>query len=200
MVGGSKRGNRGGRYGTLIFIVPTLEIVAIVILALLSGAGSTSGTLVVDAQSSGKYYPPISLNATVTVNTQKGITPLTLSLSQGDYTVTFSSKAWFTGPGPRTVTVPAGKTSYVVGTYDPVVKFVSVGGGHFNTSSLSAMHGVTPVVWLNPSSDYQFIQSQETGKVAIPPMQNFSYVFPHAGTFAFFFPITGGTVLNVRAV
>jgi hypothetical protein len=133
----------------------------------------------------------------VAIGTVSGTTPMTLSLSQGSYTVTFSALAWYTTPPPKYVTVLSGKDSYAVGVYDPIVEYVSVGGGQFNRTSLAVEHGVTPVVWVNPSSEDQIIFSQLTGRVEVPPMQNFTYVFQQKGTFTFSFPLNSSPSLEI---
>ena len=91
---------------------------AVVVYAIVSAVGSPNGTLVVEAQSSGKNS--VSLGVSVSINGQKATTPATLTLSQGTYTVTFSAVPWYTTPPARVVLVPAAKTSYVVGTYNPI--------------------------------------------------------------------------------
>ena len=170
---------------------------AVVVYAIVSAVGSPNGTLVVEAQSSGKNS--VSLGVSVSINGQKATTPATLTLSQGTYTVTFSAVPWYTTPPARVVLVPTAKTSYVVGTYNPIEEFVSVGGGGFNRTSLSVLHGVTPVVWVNPSTTDQVIYSPPMGKVDIPPMQNFTYVYPQAGTFIVYFPVSASNSMEVTA-
>lgn len=172
---------------------------AVVIYAIVSATGSPNGTLVVEAQSSGRYSRVISLGVTASINGQKAATPATLTLSQGTYSVTFSAVPWYVTPPPRVVVVPATKTSYVVGTYNPIEEFVSVDGGGFNRTSLSVLHGVTPVVWINPSSVDQVLYSPPMGNVDIPPMQNFTYVFPQEGTFVVYFPTGGSGSMDVTA-
>jgi len=194
-----KNRKKGGRIGTLLFFIPVILIMAVVVYAIVSATGSQNGTLVVEAQSSGQSSHVISLAVAVSVNGQKVTTPATLTLSQGTYTVTFSGIPWYVTPPTRVVLVPAAKTSYAVGTYDPIEEFVSVNGGSFNRTSLSVLHGVTPVVWINPSSTDQVIYSPPMGKVDIPPMQNFTYVFPQKGTFVVYFPAGGSGSVDVSA-
>jgi len=194
-----KNRRKGGRIGTLLFFIPIILIMAVVVYAIISATGSPNGTLVVEAQSSGQYSHVVSLAVTVSVNGQKVTTPATLTLSQGTYTVTFSGLPWYVTPPPRAVLVPATKTTYAVGTYDPIEEFVSVSGGSFNRTSLSVLHGVTPVVWINPSGIDQVIYSPPMGKVDIPPMQNFTYVFPQQGAFAVYFQAGGSGSVDVTA-
>jgi len=151
----------------------------------------------VNALSSHRYYTAFGLNVTASVGSRDVTTPMTLSLAQGAYTVTFSAEPWFTTPTAIDVTVAGGKHAYAVGTYDPIVEYVSVGGGQFNSTSLDALHGVTPVVWVNPSSSDQIIYSQPTGRVEILPMQNYTYIFQHPGTFVFSFPLNASPNLQV---
>ena len=70
-------------------------------------------------------------------------------------------------------------------------------GGEFNQTRITAKHGVTPIVWINPSAEDQFISSQLTGRIEILPMQNYTYVFQESGTFTFFFPLVNSTNLQV---
>jgi hypothetical protein len=179
------KAKKGRRFGTLAFFVPIVLIVAVIAYAIISGTASPTGTLVVTAQSSSRYYTPIGLNASVTVGTRGGVTPLTLSIAAGTYTVTYSSLPWFSTPPARVIDVLGGKSSYAVGVYDPLVEAVSIDQNHFNDTRLSAMHGVTPVVFVNHMSDSVVVESDLVGNVPIPSSQNFTVVFEGAGTFDF---------------
>ncbi len=174
----------------LLFLIPIILIAAVVSYAIIEAGGSQNGKLIVEAQSSSRYYSPRSLNVDARVNGLTGTTPFNLTLAQGTYTVTFLGQRWYNAPPAKTVNVTAGKSSFVVGTYSPIVDFVSVAGGEFNASATAAMHGVTPVVWVNPTTEYVVIQSTPTGTVAIPPMGNYTFVFQHAGTYGISLPLT----------
>jgi hypothetical protein len=180
-----KAKKRGKRFGALAFFIPIVLIVAVIAYAIISGTASPMGTLVVKAQSSSRYYSPVGLNASVTVGTRSGVTPLTLSLAAGVYTVTFSSLPWYSTPSAREITVLGGQSSYAVGVYDPLVRVVSIDQNRFNNTSLSAMHGVTPIVFVNHMSSSVVLESDLTGNIPIRSSQNFTYVFQGAGTFGF---------------
>jgi hypothetical protein len=186
---------RRGRFGTLLFALPIVLIALVVAYQLISETYFNSGTLSVAAQSSGKYYPQVVLKVTATVGTQAGTTPFTLSVTQGTYTVNFSPMPWYSTPLSRTVSVVAGRTSYAVGVYDPIVKGVSVEANQFNVTSISAKHGVTPLVVINKMSVYAVIQGGPTGTIIIQPSQNYTNVFGSAGTYTF--SILGADVPNL---
>jgi hypothetical protein len=172
-------------FGVLVFFIPIVLIVSVVAYAIITGTASPTGTLVAEAQSSSRYYFPIGLNVSVAVGTRSGVTPLTLFLAAGTYRVTFSSLAWYSTPSPRDVSVSSSRTSYAVGVYDPLVEAVSIGQNQFNNTRLSAMHGVTPVVFVNHMSSPVVLESDLTGNISIRPSQNFTYVFQNRGSFDF---------------
>jgi len=112
------------RFGTLAFFIPIALVVAVIAYAILSGTASPVGTLVVKAQSSGRYYTPVGLNASVTVGSMGGVTPLTLSLAAGGYQVTYSGLPWYSTPSARLVNVIGGQSAYAIGVYDPLLRVV----------------------------------------------------------------------------
>ena len=189
---------RRRRIGTLLFLLPVLLLVALIAYQVFATSTFQTGTLIVEAQSSTKYYSATALSVRVTVGSQAGSTPLTLALTQGVYNVTFSEQKWYITPPEKSVSVSAGKSAYAIGIYNPIVEFVSVSQGQFNTTQLSTKHGVTPVVWVNHSSVYETIDSQVTGRVIIPPLQNFTFVFQTAGTFLFSLPLVSAPSLVVN--
>jgi hypothetical protein len=180
-----KRGKRARRWGRLAFFLPVIAVLAIVAFALLSNQGGQAGTLIVEAQSSSRYYPAVMLSATATVSSSKGTTPFNVSLTAGQHQVTYSSITGYYTPSPRTVTVEGGKTGYSIGVYDPIPKMISITPSGFNQTTISALHGITPVFWVNRSGTYQILQLQPVGKVELQAGQNFTYVFQQAGSFAF---------------
>jgi len=173
-----------GRFGTLLFVLPIVIIAFIVAYQLFSATYFNSGTLVVEAQSSGRYYQAVGLNVSVRVDTRGGTTPLLLSLTQGTYTVVFSTIQWYSTPSPRSVGVLAGKTSYALGVYDPVLKVVSIEGSQFNATTVSVRHGVTPLVLINKMSGFAVVQGLPTGTIIIQSAKNFTHVFQNAGTYS----------------
>jgi hypothetical protein len=153
--------------------------------AIIDATHSYSGTLVVRAQTSSKYYPAEYLNVSAFVSGQSRITPFTVTVAQGTYTVSFSGLRWFVTPQQRSVNVTSGVTSYVIGVYDPIPVVVSVGQNKFNSTSVTVLDRITPLIWTNPTSHSVVITSDTTGQISIPPMQNSTYVFQSQGTFSF---------------
>jgi hypothetical protein len=196
-----------GRYGTLLFAVPIVVVVLAVAYQLISVTYFNTGTLVVQAQSSARYYPSVFLNVSASVGalsgstgTQEGQTPLTLSLTQGAYTVSFPTVQWYSAPQSRMVNILAGKTSYAVGVYDPIVKGVAIESNQFNATAISAKHGVTPVVWVNKMNSYAVVQGAPTGTIMIQPMTNYTYVFQTPGKYTITLFGAQAPVLNVSIV
>jgi len=165
-------------------MVPVVVILGVVVVALLTSGGN-SGTLVVEAATSGRYYTARSLTATATVESSTGPTPFNLSLPQGAYSVTYASIQGFAPPSPREVTVIKGQTSYAIAVYQPLVKVVGTQGGLFNVTSVQAIRSVTPVVWLNTKNSYFVINVQPTGRMVLGPDQNFTYVFSQSGSYSY---------------
>jgi hypothetical protein len=169
----------------LLFFIPIVLVLALVAYAIFDTTTFRNGTLVVNAETSNRYYSVRYLNVSVSVSGKPGITPLTLSLSQGTYTVSFASQQWFRSPQSRTVVLGAGQTSYVVGVYDPNPVLIAINQGAFNASKVAVMHGFTPLILINPTPDYQVVSSSFTGRIFIAPFQNYTYIFQTRGTFAF---------------
>ncbi len=192
-----KRRKAKKRFGFLLFVVPAILIGLVVVYQIIEATYFQTGTLMVQAQSSDRYYPTVNLVVPANVGSKSGVTPFKLELAQGAYRVTFSEQQWYHTPSERFVNVVAGKTSYVVGVYDPIVKTVSISQGRFNSTQLAVMHGVTPVVWVNQMNDYVVMQSDLTGRVIIAPSQNFTYVFRNSGTFTFLLPLTISPLLEL---
>jgi hypothetical protein len=186
------------RLGILLFLVPLIIIGTVIAYQLVQGTYSQTGTLIVRAQSSAKYYRSVGLNVSTTVGTANGVTPFELELTQGAYKVKFSEQKWYHTPADRLVNIPSGKTSYVVGVYDPIVETVSVSRSQFNSTELHAMHGITPIVWVNEMSDSVIIYSDLTGRVSLAPSQNFTYIFQDVGVFTFSLPLANAQELLVK--
>ena len=194
------RSKRNRRIGTLLFLIPIILVVAVIAYAVIGTSTFRNGTLTVEGQTSSTYYQSIPLNVSVNVAGAKGVTPFTISLPPGTYVVTYSSAHWFTSPPQRIVNVTGGTHSYAVGTYSPILVHVSINQDKFNATSIEAMHGVTPVVWNNLSTNYEVITSTLTGRIVIPPLANYTYIFQHAGTYYFSFPLTPGSNIEIKVV
>ena len=114
--------------------------------------------------------------------------------------MSFPSQRWFSSPPSRTVNLTGGGTSYVLGVYDPIPVFVSVGQSRFNVTSITVLHRATPLTLVNPSLEYEAITSNLTGRILVAPLQNYTYVFQTRGTFAFSFFGTPAPELIVTSV
>ena len=195
-----KTAKRRRRLGTLFFFIPIVLIVAVIAYAVVTGTASPVGTLIVTAQSSARYSASVTLEPQVTVGTQRETAPHTFSLDQGTYTVVYSSLTWYTTPPQRVINVTAGKTSYAVGVYDPTVETVSISGNRFSASQVGAMHGVTPVVWVNKMTEPTIIFVGSNAGVEVQPSQNLTYVFRSTGSFVISLSSSNSTSMSVFVV
>jgi len=171
---------RRRRFGKLLFALPVILLVA----AILYGYFSVSqpGSLVVDARDAHTLNP---LAVQAYVNGKSVTTPTTLSLVQGVYTVTFSDLLWYQTPGARTVSLPAGHTAYALGEYMPTPEIIRISSQGFDTTSISAKGGLSPVVWVNTSTQFVVLLGDQFNRVIINPNQNFTYVYQGTGHFQY---------------
>jgi len=172
------------RFQRLVFFTPLMVILVIVMLTLLSGF-STTGVLSVSAETSDRYYSAYPLFPSVTAASTTQRAPFNLTLAGGTYSVSFGSLPGFLTPPPRGVTVLPGKTAFAVGVYSPILKVVGVTSTGFNSTGVSAIHDVTPVVWVNGLSSYAVLEIDTVGSVVVPPSANYTHVFSHAGTYSY---------------
>jgi len=79
------------------------------------------------------------------------------------------------------------------------MKGIAMSQNGFNSSSVTALHGVTPVVWINVGTLPVSIEVSSGGRVLLNPSQNYTMVFSSSGTFSFDIPNSGfsGTVLSM---
>jgi len=178
----SGRPPRKDRFGRFLFFIPVVIILAVVAFALWSTLAQTNGLLVVRAQESDTASTP--LHATAAVDGMTLTTPFNLSLSKGSYEVNFQTLAWYTPPPPRTVALQAGGTAYAVGVYTPIVRRIAISGTAFNETSTTALHGVTPVVWINEGPPL-VLDIQGLNPVSLQTGQNYTHIFQAGGTFTF---------------
>jgi len=170
-------------FGRLVFFIPLVIVLLLILFAFLSGSTSSTGILLVSAQSSDNAATPLRVTATVQSTTST--TPFNLSLTQGTYVVNFGGLAWYTAPPAKTILVPAGKTVYSVGVYEPLERFVAISNGAFNQTAVTALHGVTPVVWVNEEGSPLLLNIQGLKPVSLQAGQNYSYVFQSAGKYTY---------------
>ena len=178
-----KRGR--DRFSRVLFILPLTLILLAVLYQVFSYYTVQQGTLIVNTQTSDRYYPAVLLNATVSVAGRVGTAPMHLSLDQGPYTVTFSPIRWFHTPNDRQIVVLSGRTAYALGVYSPVIQPIEISENGFNITKISGMHGVTPVVWINRSGNFVVLVGDVFDRRIISPGQNFTMVYPEAGTYRF---------------
>jgi hypothetical protein len=180
-----KRSKRRSRLGTFLFLLPFIIIVAVVVFAIVDVELLSTGTLVVSASRSGTYESPIPLAATATVNGATKTTPFNVTLSQGNYEVDWGALPWYTTPPPSQAVVVSGKVSFAAATYDPIVRHLAIAGHSFNATTVTAGHGVTPVVWVNGTGQDEIHECPQYPNQDIPPHQTYALVFPSAGSFTF---------------
>ncbi|MDG6901555.1 MAG: hypothetical protein JRM80_06295 [Nitrososphaerota archaeon] len=177
--------SKSKRFGRVIFFVPVVAVLALMVIGLMSIASITTGTLVLETMSSGRYSPSIQLHATVTVGSTVRTSPFNLTLSQGSYTVVYGALAWYVTPVPRSLFLPNGKTEYAVGTYSPILRGIAITPNGLNSTDITAEHGVTPVVWVNERSAVTVLVVSGVGRIPLNPYQNYTMVFPSQGSFFF---------------
>ena len=172
-----KSGTR--KLGKLVFVLPIIVVLSLFVLGAVSNAINRTGTLVVEAQSSyGGTSSPLSVAASVSGTTSD--TPYNVTLGQGSYTVTYPPLQWYRTPPTNTVVVLGSKTAFSIGTYVPIAAVVGVSSGNFNSSRVTAEHGVTPVVWIDASAEAIQIKGNSFTAV-IEPTQNYTGIFEVAG-------------------
>ena len=185
---------RRRRIGKLLFALPLLALTAAIVYGYV--ASSQPGTLVVEAKDS-KTQRDLAVQAWI--NGRSVATPASLSLPQGVYTVIFNETSWYQTPGPRTISLLAGRTAYAVAEYNPIPIVIQVSTGGFDRTGVRARMGVTPVVWVNTSNQFVVLIGDQWERAIIDPNQNFTYVYQNMGTFRYALWQTdfGGTVTVV---
>ncbi len=113
------------------------------------------------------------------------VTPHTLVLPQGVYTVTFGQLQWYQTPGSRTVSLSAGRTAYALGEYTPTLEVIRISDQGFDTTSVTVKGGLTPVVWVNTSAQFVVLIGDKFDRAVINPNQNFTYIYQSMGHFQY---------------
>jgi hypothetical protein len=180
-----KRQRRDRRVGIALFMIPIVAIGLVVAYQFLTFNLNSTGTIIVTAQAGGKFAASSPLKVPVMVAGRIEMTPLNLTLPQGEYSVGFGRISWYNSPDNRTITVAGGKTAYAVGVYVPIVRGVEIYAGGFNVTSLTAYHGVTPVTWINHNSSYAVLQITGLNNVVLAAGQNYTYIFPSTGQYGY---------------
>jgi plastocyanin len=175
----------------LFFVLPILIIVILVVYAYVNL--NSPGILMIRAQTSSGAQ----LQVTAIVNGMSGETPWTLTLGQGTYAVTFPTIQWYYPPPSRDVTLESGQTEYAVTVYQPIAKVIAVTSSGFNSTTVTALHGTTPVVWINYGSTPAVFSGPLLGQTIIQAGQNHTYTFTTPGTYTYMALDTNGTVTVV---
>jgi hypothetical protein len=177
-----KRTRTSRKLGILVFLIPVLVIAAGVSYVAIETYFVNRGTLEVQAISSGQGSG--SLNVTAKVAGFTGTTPFQRSLPQGTYTVLFESLKWYKSPTPISVSLFDGKTSFATGTYSPISVHVGLGPAGLNSTSVNALHGVTPVVWVNTSGE-SVVLRVDGSSYDLFAGGTVTHVFTGAGTYVY---------------
>jgi hypothetical protein len=186
------------RFGRVVFLIPVVVIVALVFFALFDTGATQPGTLEVIAESSARYSPSVQLHVSIAVGSTIETSPFNFSLSQGQYEVTYGPAEWYITPPSKLVSVLNGRMQYAIGTYEPLIKVVTINQTGFNATSITALHGVTPVVWINEGGSRVILEIDSIGNFPLNPSQNYTTVLPSLGTYNFdiFNTRFGGTVTS----
>lgn len=188
------------RFGSLAFFIPIILVAALIVWAVLSSTLTQSGTLDVQAFSSGRYYPTSPLKVNVTINGNAGQTPFNETLLQGPYTVVYSGLPGYHVPIPKTIVVHSGSTTFATGIYDPVLVGVAIGASGYNSSKVTVLHAVTPLVWVNTESQIVTIHGGPlVNAVSIRPGENYTMVIQKPGTYTFGVVTTNYTITVIAA-
>lgn len=180
-----RKGKRKAPYANLIFWLPIVLVVVLVIFALTTLVLNQTSTVVIRAMTSGRYSPQVSLRASYTMGGVTGFTPSNQSVGQGEQTIVFGALPWYKTPSPLSFYLPGGKTYYATAVYSPILAGFAITSQGLNATKVTALHGVTPVVWLNQGSSVAILEFQDGSRALIPPSQNYTRVFSLPGDFTF---------------
>jgi hypothetical protein len=169
-----------------LFFIPVVIIGGVLAYAFVSYVFTpTTGTLYV-AMEAAPYRAPIKfLQGTVGVDSTSVASPANLTLKAGAHTVIFPQVKGYLTPSARSIEVFAGKLAYAYGVYYPIKVVIIVTPQSFNATKVSAIHGITPVVWVNTSSQTVTLQGTSWNVASINPGGNFTYVYQDAGLNSF---------------
>ena len=112
------------------------------------------------------------LQVAVTVNGKEYTTPTTISVGQGNYVATFSTIEYYYPPSSRVKVTQSG----------------------FNLTSVAVLHGVTPVVWTNPSGSTVAFTGGPFSQLTLTPGESYTYIFPSIGSYEFSSVSTNSTL------
>ena len=190
-----KTQRRRNRLANIAFFLPVVVIIGLVVFGYFYA--TRPGTLDVAAWAQNKYLSepeqstPIHVSAMV--GSTSGTTPFSLSLPAGQYEVTYPAIPWYYTPSSNEVAVTNGRTVYSTGAYDVIVKIIALSSAGFNATTVSALHGVTPVIWINTSGSNLELEVSGQGNYILSPDQNFTAIFSSPGTYQFATPSGSST-------
>ena len=175
------------RYSWLLFFIPVIVIGALVLAPILAGAFGRGnfGTLIVEANGHPYHSKPVSLQVQATINSMSVTTPSRSSLASGRYLISFATVPGYYPVPSRSIPLQAGQDTYAVGDYYPIKTVIDFTSSTFNATRAHAVHGVTPVFWVNTSNQIVTLQSTFFGTLQVVPGGNATYIFQAVGTFEF---------------
>jgi len=186
------------RLRVLFFFIPIIVLGGVVAYGFINYAlGPTTGTLHAEMRLA-QYGDGTKIVAgNLQVDGKSVASPVDITIRQGSHVVAFPLVNGYWTPQSDSVDVLAGRRASAIGVYYPVKVVIAVSGLNFNVTRVNAIHGVTPVVWLNTSGQIVTIEGDSWTTASIFPGGNFTYVYRAAGTFAFGFPSIHGAVGEV---
>ena len=174
-----------------LFILPILVIVSLVGYEYFES--NQSGTLNIVAYSEDKYTQRglqmqvlVSVSVQDSTGTTNSRTPTSLTIKQGTYSVSFGDLSWYHTPSSKSVSVIHGQISNITGLYEVIARVIAVYGTGFNTTQVVGLHGVTPIIWTNPTTQtVTFLKRVPGGSVVLDPGQNYTIIYAEPGSYEF---------------
>jgi hypothetical protein len=180
------RKRKRGRLKVVLFFLPIVVIGGAVAFAFVSYFISpNTGTLDVTMVASVYGSPAKTMYGTVRVDGASIQSPANLTLRSGAHTVVFLPVVGYDTPAPKSLNLIPGVVSYADGIYYPVKAVIIVTPNSFNATTVKAIRAVTPVVWVNTSSQIVTLQGAAWNTASIDPGGNFTYVYGQSGSYGF---------------
>ena len=193
-----RKHRKSRRLGRFLLLIPIAVFGIIVLLSLQYFAGPGNGVLVVEAHGIGASGGTTQLSVPATVNGRSIQTPYNATLPVGEYAVEFQAVKWYVTPPNDTVYVLGAKTAYAIGDYLPLKDMVGVTESGFNQTAIQALHGVTPVEWVNLESGYVTLHITQIGTIVLGPGENYTTIFTAPGEYTY--AIFGTTISGTASV
>jgi hypothetical protein len=180
-----KRRKPSRRVGLIIFLLPLLIVAGFAAILSYQYFSVGNGTLFVNAVSSGRYSPSVSLKVQVKINGMTETTPFNTTEPDGTYVISFSAAPGYATPENKTVVVSRGSSVYAVATYSPTVVIITLTADGFTPPSVNAVHGVTPVVWVDRTGVDSAIEVAPGVSRDLFADSNVTYIYQVAGTYTY---------------